>query len=1619
MVLHLFEYITLLLYLVLQFNSPSMNILGNSKPLFEGRHTFIYLKNGTTDSTPVIIKVLKEDYPSPKYIQQFNNEYELTRELNIVGIRKAIEQLQLESGHYALVLKYIEGVTLKKFARQQEVTVEQFLMIAIQLAKTLRQLHDQNIIHKDLSSNNILIEPNSLKATIIDFGISSKVGLKTPFISNPERLEGTLAYISPEQTGRMNRRIDYRTDLYSLGVTFYELLTGRLPFAHKDSIKLIHQHLAHVPNPPHFIRMDIPFQISEIVLKLLAKNAESRYQSAYGLQRDLEQCLLQFQKKQRIESFPLAAFDVPNQLNIPEKLYHRDKEIEQINQSFNFVLEGNSQLVLISGNAGVGKTALVAQLHEPITGRDAIFVTGKFDQFQKNIPYLAFIQAIEEYLDYLLLKKEKVIARFKKKILSSLGDMGGILTQLIPKLELIIGKQPKMSDFVGEKAQNLLHFAFHSLIKAIVQKEHPLVIFIDDLQWADKSSLALLEHLISLENIPYLLLISAYRTEEVHSQHLIHTTINKIKAATTQIEGINLKPLDVETVTTFISDALHTSHKECQTLAQLIHDKTNGNPFFMIQFLKSLYEEGLLCFKLIPPNLQGKKNMLYKWEWNMLAIRQRNITDNVVRLLADRIKKLLPETQQTLQFAACIGNRFDLELLSLAYEQSPQNTLKALQESIEEGLIVPLNENHPYIEEGQEFRKIEFKFTHDRVRKAVYALVPELYKKNIHWRLGNLLQSRNIGSQQPQHIFDVVQQFNKAIDTIENTEKKLQLVELNLKAGEQSRASISFDVAYKYFESALSLLPSNNWEEHYQLTLSLHNNMAEAALLSGNFEQCQILLSKIFENVQNPLDKVKAWQINLQKSKSKAETNATIQVGIQALKNLGFQLTIPDKKYMVFWEIIRTDFLLKQHIPKKIDSLPSMTNQTQLAIVEILNELLTPSYVHGHNLFPLIICKLINLSLKHGGNTVFPFALLTYASICINFRKQINKGYDYGKIALSLSEKEGENIHFKVVSIFHTLVHHWKAPLQESLPKLLQSHKRLLALGDFEFAGISMATYLSYSFFSDKNLRSLKREAENHYKVVQALKVMNSDYRMQMYLQAIHNLCNITDNPTVLSGKAFDEVSYLPIFKSNEAFLLLYIYNCLKLNLCYLFGDYQNALKAAKTFEEYSAAGTNGMFSHPAFCTYDALTHLAAFSEMTQQEQQQALKHVKTIQKKMKRWSQFAPHNFEHKWYLIEAELYRVQNKTKKAIEYYRKAISLARQSNFLSFEAQGNELLGKLYLSLGEEDFAEFYLQKALINNQQWGAFAKVEQLINDYPQFLARIIHSSTTSSYSNSSWGLESSNRDSGSDNGFLIDASSLLQISLELINETKYSKVLENIILCALENTGAQMGHLILVNEKQITVEVKSKAYTIDENESILEILPSIPLQEYEDGIAHIVINYVMRTQQPLIVDDAQNEDRFKKDTYIMENKILSVFCLPILQQGKTCGLIYLENNLTTNAFSREGLEMMKALSPQIAIAIKKAQLIQRLTLQIEDQLIQNSQLIEKNKNLHKFTYTMSHNLREPVSNLLGLLELYNPNKLDDPINQIVINGFHEVANNMDDILRDLIKMFSVKNKKNSN
>ncbi|GGA09430.1 AAA family ATPase [Okeania sp. KiyG1] len=717
----------------------------NLQTLYQGNNNILYRALRQSDSTRVVLKTQTSEYPAPEEIARIRHEYNILKNLNFEGIVKSIDLIHQEY-RLILVLEYFNSLSLKQYITDSSIAIFQFLNIAIQLSETLDKIHQQQIIHKDIKPHNILIQTTTQKTKIIDFSIATRLETETQSIINPNYIEGTLAYISPEQTGRMNRCIDYRSDFYSLGVTFYQMLTKQLPFHSNDPMEIIHSHIAKTPIPPHQINPEIPIAISLIVMKMLSKNAEDRYQSALGLKADLEYCLSKLQTINRIQAFTPGKKDKKGQFNIPQKLYGRTKEVNLLLEAFgrvskdgnnkdgNNINQCNKEIILVTGYSGIGKTKVVNEVHKPIVKARGYFVGGKFDQLKRDIPYAAISQAFQQLIRQLLTETTLKVTEWKQKLLTALGENSQIIIDIIPELELIIGKQEKAAQLGATESQNRFNQLFGKFVRVFAQPEHPLVLFLDDLQWADLASLNLIEQLMTDSETQHLLLIGAYRDNEVSPVHPTIQTIEKIQKTSTTVNKIILEPLKINHLRQLVAETLSeeatTTNERLIQLSDLLYSKTQGNPFFLTQLLKTLYTEKLLTFDFT----------VGSWIWDIEQIQSFGIADlGVVELVARNIEKLSTTTQKLLKLAACIGNKFSLDVLAVVNEKSATQTAQDLWNALQAGLILPLTQDYkiPLLfsenDNAEELlfdkSKVSYRFLHDRVQQAAYSLIPEENRK--------------------------------------------------------------------------------------------------------------------------------------------------------------------------------------------------------------------------------------------------------------------------------------------------------------------------------------------------------------------------------------------------------------------------------------------------------------------------------------------------------------------------------------------------------------------------------------------------------------------------------------------------------------------------------------------------------------------------------------------------------------------------------------------------------------------------------------------------------------------------------------------------------------------------
>ncbi|HEY9710709.1 MAG TPA: serine/threonine-protein kinase PknK, partial [Oculatellaceae cyanobacterium] len=1277
--------------------------------IYESANSLVYRGILKKNQQRLILKILKEDYPTPAELYRYQQEYEITRSLNLEGTIKAYE-LRKYQNTQVMLLEDFDGESLKILLADRSLSLSEFLHLAIQITEALGKVHQKNIIHKDINPSNIVLNPQTGRLKIIDFGISTLLSQENPNLKSPNVLEGTLAYMSPEQTGRMNRSLDYRSDFYSLGVTFYELLTNQLPFESVDALELVHCHIAKQPIPPHEIKPEIPLTVSDIVMKLMAKTAEERYQSAWGIKADLETCLAQ-SRNGAIQRFTVGCQDICHQLQIPQKLYGREPQIKNLLTAFERTSLGQTELMLISGYSGIGKSALVQELYKLITQKRGYFITGKFDQFHRDIPYQALVTAFQELVRQLLTETEFQLQQWQEKIRRALGINGQIIIDFIPEVELIIGKQPAVPELPPTEAKNRFNLVFQNFIQVFCKKEHPLVLFLDDLQWTDSATLKLFQLIMTHANTQYLFLIGAYRDNEVSATHPAMLTLSEMNKQGVVVNHLSLSPLNLNQVNEFIADTLKTECIHTQRVAELVWEKTQGNPFFVKEFLKSLYAEQFLK---IDTNTRA-------WSWDLEQIITRSITDNVVELMTEKIQRLSELVQKKLQLAACIGNKFNLKTLSIINEKPQKETANDLWDAIQAGLILPLGDDYKFLKTDRDANelKITYKFAHDRIQQAAYSLIPSNEKQAVHWKVGQLLLQNTPPQLLQQNIFDIVNQLNFDIEAIAIQSEKDKLAQLNLIAGKKAKASAAWEPAWNYLKIGINCLSADSWVRQYHLTLALYVEAVEVAILSSNFEEMEKLASIVLQQATSLLDKVKVYEVKIQAYTAQTQPLEAIKTALSVLKLLGVRFPKKPTKLDIILELIRTKLSLTGKQIEDLINLPVMTDPYKLAAMRILSGVVSAAHFATPELLPLIVFKQVNLSIKYGNTSVSSSAYATYGMILSGETVgDIETGYRFGQLALLLLDKfNAKELKARTLLIVNYFIKHWKAHLRETLTPLRDAYSIGLETGDLEYAAYSACVYSYHSYVTGNELATVEREMAMYSHTLSQLGQETAFYYNQLNRQVVLNLMGHSEDTCRLIGESYDEIKMFPLHLEANAQNICHSLYFYKLVLCYLFQDYQQALENAKLAEKYddSAVGTI-----PLYHFYNSLVHLAIYCDVSSSEQKLILQKVKANQKKIKKWAHFAPMTHLHKFYLVEAERHRVLGNNSRAIDCYDRAIALAKENDYLNEEALANELAGKFYLVWGKDQVAQVYITNAYYCYLRWGATAKMKNLEQQYPHLL-----------------------------------------------------------------------------------------------------------------------------------------------------------------------------------------------------------------------------------------------------------------------------------------------------------
>jgi PAS domain S-box-containing protein len=1442
-------------------------------PLREG-DIALYRGSGT-GLAPILLVAAEET--SLACIQRLEHEHALKSELGADWSARPIA-LTHHNGRMTLVLEDPGGMPLDRLLGRP-LDVSHFLRIAIPLAGALRQVHERGLIHKDIKPANILVDAASGGVWLTGFGIASRLPREHHAAAPPEVIAGTLAYMAPEQTGRMNRSVDSRSDLYALGVTFYEILTGQLPFTAADPMEWVHCHIARQPMPPSERVGGVPGPLSAIVMKLLAKTAEERYQTAAGVEADLRHGLAEWESTGRIGSFPLGGHDVSDRLLIPEKLYGREREIEALIAAFDRVVaQGTAELVLVSGYSGIGKSSVVNELHWALAPSRGLFASGRFDQYKRDVPYATLGQAFQSLVRSLLTHSEEELGRWRHSVSEALGPNGQLIVNLVPELEFVIGKQPPVAELPPQDAKNRFQMVFRRFLGVFARKEHPLALFLDDLQWLDAATLDLIEHLVTHPEVRHLLLVGAYRDNEVGPAHPLLRALEAIRKAGARVQEIVLAPLELDDVGQLVADTLRCEPDRVQPLAQLVQEKTGGNPFFAIQFFTALAEERLLAF-----------DPATAWHWNIDRIRAKSYTDNVVDLMAAKLKRFSSITQEALKQLACLGNVTEIATLTVVHGEKAGTVHEALWEAVRAGLVV---------QQGS-----VYKFSHDRIQQAAYMLVPEDRRAEVHLRIGRVLLASMTADELAEHLFDVASHFNRGGTLLVDRDEKAQVATINLRAGRKAKASTAYASALAYFSAATALLDERDWGGRYELTFSLRLERAESELLSGNFEEAERQIVELLQRAESKVDKAAVYHLKVQFHVAKSENPQAVDGALTCLRLFGIDLPAHptleqvQAEYEAVWQTLDG-----RPIESLID-LPLMSDPELQAAMQVLSVLSPPAYFTDFRLYCLQVCRMVNLSMQHGASSAAAHAYGYWGVVLGSIFRRYRDAYRFAKLACDLVEKHGFVPYESKVSLAMAAVAFWTQPIASVIDFMRTGIRRSIETGDLNFACYGMHGCVTGLLLQSDPLDAVWRESEMALDFAREVKYGDAARMIISQQRFIATMRGRTATLSTFSDAQFDEATFEAQLIADCMSLTIAWYWILKLKARFLSGDYAEALAAAEKAKPLLSA-TFVLIELLDYFYYTALTVSALYENASADEQQKWRELLAAHREQLREWADSYPPTFADKHALVLAEIARLEGRDAIAMRLYEQAIQSARENGFVQNEGVAHELAAGFYLGRGSTTAARVHLESARSCFARWGALGKVQQLDQRYPW-----LREKTAPSLPPATIGTPVEQ----------LDVGTVVKASQAVSGEIVLGELIKTLLRIAVEHAGAERSLLILFqgDEPRIAAEATTGRGRVD----VMLVQTAVSPTELPESVLH----YVIRTRESVILDDALAQNLFSPDEYLCQKHARSVLCLPLVKQTKLIGVLYLENNLASHVFTPSRISVLELLASQAAISLENARL----------------------------------------------------------------------------------------------
>ncbi|CAN7796305.1 AAA family ATPase [Paraburkholderia hospita] len=1460
--------------------------------LREDAHSSLYRARRRDHAASVLALIATR--ASSRLVARLEHEHALASTLDPAWAARPLA-LDLRNEPATLILADAGGTPLhRKLGRPLE--LGRFLRIAVSLASAVRHVHQSGLVHKDIKPANVLVDVND-QVRLTGFGIASLLPLEHQPPTPPEVVAGTFAYMAPEQTGRMNRSIDTRSDLYSLGVTLYEMLTGTLPFTASDPMEWIHCHIARIPPPPRERVHGVPEPVERIILKLMAKTAEERYQTAAGVEADLRSCLAAWAAHRHIEPFELGAHDASDRLLIPEKLYGREAQIESLVAAFDrIVAGGTTELVLIAGYAGIGKSSVVNELHKVLVPPSGLFAAGKFDQYKRDIPYITFAQAFQWLVRDLLSKSDDEVDPWRRALVEALAPNGKIIVNLIPELALIIGEQPPVPNLPPKDAQNLFHFVFRRFLGVFARPEHPLALFIDDLQWLDTATLELLEHLVTHPDVRHVLLVGAYRDNEVGASHPLTHTLESIRDAQGKVQQFTLAPLLPESVTQLVADSLHCDSATASPLAQLVHEKTGGNPFFTIQFLTTLHDEDLLRFD------HGSA----AWRWDLPSIRAKGFTDNVADLMAAKLGRLPVPTREALRQLACLGNVADVTALTWVQDGTEETTNASLWEAVRAGLVFRVG--HTYV------------FAHDRVQEAAYALIPHGERAAAHLRIGRALASRTAPEAREEMIFDIVNHLNRGAALITSAAERAQTVALNLIAGKRAMNSTAYASARSYLEQAAALLPADAWTQSYESTLELYLALSECEYLVGDFAKADTLADMILDRARSNLDRSRVFSLRMELYQLAGKYDESFGVALAALRDFG--IVFPDSDQGVQMAVANAlrEIPVNQAgrpVHALVDA-PVADDPANRAIINLLVEAMPCAFAARPVFYPLFTLTAVNLSLLYGNTDYSSFAYGNFALFLVSRVADIPAAVQFSEMSLRLNDKFGNRrLYGKLLHLYCSHVNFWRCHISANLPVFERATTACMEVGDLVFAGNLAFNAVWQMIEKGEALEDVQTHSARYATLMQESHNDAVHETIRIERQFVASLQGKTAQTLQLNDDTFDEAACCEaIIRSNWG-CGIGVYRIIKLMLAYIDCRYADALHAAAEAEAVISS-VMALPIEATFYFFHVLTLTALYPDASAQQQQAFRAILDAKLPKFEMWATHGPENYGNRLALVRAELARIEGRDAEAMRHYEEAIRSAREHGFIQNQAMAYELAARFYVSRGSDKTARAYLLDARHHYLDWGADGKVRQLDRLHPHMMEEQVMAGSLDTVTTGR-----------------LDLATVIKVSQALSTEIVLPRLVEKLLRLAVENAGAGRGLLILLQADargsgqggglpQVEAEATSGAGGINVEIRQRAVNASDLLES--------ALHYVIRTKEAVLLDDALTSNMYSADDYVQRKRARSILCLPVIKQAKLIGVLYLENNLAPFVFTSNRVALLQLLASQAAISLENAQLYSDLQLQ---------------------------------------------------------------------------------------